>query len=190
MEERLSSLLRNHARDELAALAVESYGGELYGFLVHVVGEPVAAADVFAHMIEDLWRGLPAFRGGCSVRTWMYRLAYQAAVRHRQPWTGAAPAGSPAPPQLIATGRTMTAAWRSEVDDRWRALRRELSPEDRALLVLRVDRDLGWPDVAEIMRSEDDDSAGAVTGEAARLRARFQRLKEQLRVRARAAGLR
>ena len=190
MEERLSSLLRDHARDGLAALAVESYGSELYGFLVHVVGEPVGAADVFAQMVEDLWRGLSGFHGGCSVRTWLYRLAYHAAVRHPGPWSGTPPAGSPVPPQLIAAARTMTAAWRSEVDDRWRALRRELSPEDRALLVLRVDRDLAWPDIAEVMRSEGEDSAGAVTGEAARLRTRFQRLKDQLRVRARAAGLR
>ncbi|HEX3476194.1 MAG TPA: sigma factor [Kofleriaceae bacterium] len=191
MEERLSSLLRDHARDELAALAVEAYGGELYGFLVHVVGEPVGAADVFAQMIEDLWRELPGFRGDCSVRTWLYRLAHQASVRHRPPRNRAAPAASPAPPQLVAAAHTMTASWRSEVDDRWRELRRELSPEDRALLVLRVDRQLAWPDIAQVMRSERAaDAAGAVTHEATRLRARFQRLKDQLRVRARAAGLR
>jgi RNA polymerase sigma-70 factor (ECF subfamily) len=191
-EERLSSLLRDHAWDELAALAVETYGDELYGFLVHGVGEPVGAADVFAQMIEDLWRGLPEFRGGCSVRTWLYRLAHQASLRHRRsPWSRAAPAGSPAPPQLVAAARTMTASWRTEVDDRWRELRCELSPEDRALLVLRVDRDLAWSDIAQVMRSEgSEDSAGAVTEEAARLRTRFQLLKDQLRVRARAAGLR
>lgn len=191
-EERLSSLLRDHARDELAALAVESYGGELYGFLVHVVGEPVGAADVFAQMIEDLWRELPGFRGGCSVRTWLYRLAHQAAVRYRcSPWISTVPAGSPAPPQLVAAARTMTASWRGDGDDRWHELRRELSPEDRALLVLRVDRHLAWPDIAQIMRSEgSEDSADALTREAARLRTRFQLLKDQLRVRARAAGLR
>lgn len=191
-EERLSSLLRDHARDELAALAVETYGGELYGFLVHVVGEPVAAADVFVQMIEDLWRGLPAVRDDASVRTWLYRLAYQAAMQHRcSPWSPTVPAGSPASPRWVATARTMTASWRIEVDDRWRELRRELSPEDRALLVLRVDRDLAWPDIAQVMRSEGaEDSAGAVTEEATRLRTRFQVLKDQLRVRARAAGLR
>lgn len=192
MEERLSSLLRDHARDELAALAVEAHGGELYGFLVHVIGEPVGAADVFAQMIEDLWRGLSGFRDGGSVRTWLYRLAYQASVRHhRSAWSRAAPAGSPAPPQLVAAARTMTAAWRSDVDDRWRELRCELSPEDRALLVLRVDRDLAWPDIAEVLRSEgSEDSAGAVARDVARLRTRFQLLKDQLRVRARAVGLR
>jgi RNA polymerase sigma-70 factor, ECF subfamily len=192
MEERLSSLLRDHARDELAALAVETYGSELYGFLVHVIGEPVGAADVFSQMIEDFWRGLPGFRGGCTVRIWLYRLAYHASVRHRRsPWSCAAPAGSPAPSQLVAATHTMTASWRADADDRWRELRRELTPEDRALLVLRVDRDLAWPEIAQVMLGErPEDSAGAVTCEAARLRQRFQLLKDQLRVRARAAGLR
>jgi RNA polymerase sigma-70 factor (ECF subfamily) len=192
MEERLSSLLRDHARDELAALAVETYGGELYGFLVHVVGEPVGAANVFSQMLEDFWRGLPGFAGGCSVRTWLYRLAYHASVRHPpSPGRRGAPAGSPAPSQRVAATHTLTASWRAEVDDRWRELRRELAPEDRALLVLRVDRDLAWPEIAQVMRSESpEDSAGAVTREAARLRQRFQLLKDQLRVRARAAGLR
>jgi RNA polymerase sigma-70 factor, ECF subfamily len=191
-EERLSSLLRDHARDELAALAVETHGGELYGFLVHVVGEPVGAADVFVQMIEDLWREPPGVCDGCSVRTWLYRLAYQASLRHRcSPWSPTVPAGSPVPPQWVATARTMTASWRTDGDDRWRELRRELSPEDRALLVLRVDRQLAWHDIAQVMRSEgSEDSAGAVTEEAARLRTRFQLLKDQLRVRARAAGLR
>lgn len=190
MEERLSSLLRDHARDELAALAIETYGSELYGFLVHVVGEPVVAADVFAQMTEELWRGLPGFAGGCSVRTWLYRLAHQAAMRHlRSPCHAALPAGRPAPPQGVAAVHTMTASWRAD-DDRWRELRRELAPEDRALLVLRVDRDLAWPDLAQIMRSDGPEDAGAVTREAARLRQRFGVLKDHLRVRARAAGLR
>jgi hypothetical protein len=84
----------------------------------------------------------------------------------------------------------MTASWRADADDRWRELRRELAPEDRALLVLRVDRDLAWHDIAQIMQSDSPEDAGAVTREVAHLRQRFGVLKDQLRVRARAAGLR
>lgn len=191
MEERLSSLLRDHARDELATLAVETYGSELYGFLVHVIGEPVGAAGAFAQMIEELWRELPGFAGGCSVRTWLYRLAHQAAMRHvRSPSSGAPSGGDPAPSQRVAAAHTMTASGRADADDGWRELRRELAPEDRALLVLRVDRDLAWHDIAQVMRSDSPEDAGAVTREAAHLRQRFGVLKDQLRVRARAAGLR
>lgn len=191
-EEQLLSLLRDGALDELAALAVETYGSELYGFLIHVVGDPAGAEDVFSQTIEDFWRGLPGFRRSCSVRTWLYRLAHHASVR-RSPWNGAPRAGGAAPSPLVAAARTLTVSWRRiDVQDRWRELRREIAPEDRALLVLRVDRDLSWNEIAHVMLSEssDDASATAVTREAARLRTRFQLLKDQLRARARAAGLR
>jgi RNA polymerase sigma-70 factor, ECF subfamily len=195
-EERLASLRRDGALDELATLAVETYGSELYGFLIHVIGDPDAAEDVFSQTIEDFWRGLAGFRGGCSVRTWLYKLGRHASVRHhRSPWNRAPRAGSSALSWLVAAGRTLTVSWRrTDVQDRWRELRQGIAPDDRALLVLRVDRDLSWNEIAEVMSSEsarfDDGSAGAVTREAARLRKRFQLLKDQLRGRARAAGLR
>lgn len=178
-EERLSSLLRDRALDELAALAVDTYGAELYGFLLHVVGEPASAEDVFSQMIEDVWRALPSFRGGCSVRIWLYKLAHHASVRHHRSPRDAAP-------------RTLTAYGRTDERYAWSELRREIAPEDRALLVLRVDRKLAWDEIAQITLSESPEktSAGAVTFEVARLRKRFQLLKDQLRVRARAAGLR
>lgn len=192
-EERLSSLLRDRALDELAALAVDTYGAELYGFLLHVVGEPASAEDVFSQMIEDVWRALPSFRGGCSVRIWLYKLAHHASVRHHRSPRDAAPrAGNPAPSQRVAATRTLTAYGRTDERYAWSELRREIAPEDRALLVLRVDRKLAWDEIAQITLSESPEktSAGAVTFEVARLRKRFQLLKDQLRVRARAAGLR
>lgn len=193
MEERLSSLLRDHALDELAVRAVETYGAELYGFVIHVVGEPVSAEHVFSQAIEDFWRELPGFRGGCSVRTWLYKLAYHASVRdHRSPRNRAPRAGSSTLSQVTAV-HTRTASWRrADVKARWDDLKREIAPDDRALLVLRVDRGFEWNEIAQVMLSESpgDASAGAATREAARLRKRFQLLKDQLRVRARAAGLR
>lgn len=193
MEERLSSLLRDHALDELAVLAVETYGAELYGFVIHVVGEPVSAEHVFSRTIEDFWRGMAGFRGGCSVRTWLYKLAHHASVRHRcSPRNRAPRAGNSTLAQRVSA-HTRTASWRrADVQTRWDELKREIAPDDRALLVLRVDRGFAWNEIAQVMLSEspEDASAGAVTREAARLRKRFQLLKDQLRVRARAAGLR
>ena len=123
----------------------------------------------------------------------MYKLAHHTSVRHhRSPSNHAPRAGSSAPSQRGTAARTLTACGRTDVKDRWGELRREIAPEDRALLVLRVDRDLAWDEIAEVMRGEgpDDASAGAMAREAARLRKRFGVLKDELRVRARAAGLR
>ena len=191
-EERLSSLLRDRALDEVAALAIDTYGGELYGFLLHVVGEPASAEEAFSRTIEDFWRGLPGFRGGVSVRTWLYQLGHRAALRHHRTPCDRAPPARVAPPPRTAATRTLTASGRTDVKPQWGEIRRELAPEDRALLVLRVDRNLAWNEIAEVMQSEssEDASAGAMALEAARRRERFLLLKDQLRVRARAAGLR
>jgi DNA-directed RNA polymerase specialized sigma24 family protein len=64
------------------------------------------------------------------------------------------------------------------IKDRMAALRAELSPEDQTLLTLRVDRDLPWGDVADIL----DEAEPA-------LRKRFERLKLRLRELARTHGL-
>ena len=71
---------------------------------------------------------------------------------------------------------------RTEVKDGFRALRDVLEPDDRELLVLRVDRGLAWEDVARVMLAE-------LRTECARLRKRYQLLKDDLRRRAREAGL-
>jgi RNA polymerase sigma-70 factor (ECF subfamily) len=61
---------------------------------------------------------------------------------------------------------------------------------DRTLLMMRVDRDLAWSDIA-LAFAEDPDSLSQEDRkrESARLRKRFQLLKKRLaRVRARPAG--
>lgn len=51
-------------------------------------------------------------------------------------------------------------------------------PEDRMLLVLRLDREMSWTEVARVLT---DDAADAdVSREAARLRKRFERVKAKL----------
>ena len=73
--------------------------------------------------------------------------------------------------------------------NKWRALRETLDPDDRVLLVLRVDRDLQWNEVARVMLGDEAPSDGDLAREAARLRKRFQLLKEDLKRRAKDAGL-
>jgi RNA polymerase sigma-70 factor (ECF subfamily) len=143
--------------------------------------------------MEDFWRGLPGFRGRCSVRTWLYMLSQHAATRYRRsPWNRGQHTGSSRVDELVVSVQSQTSPWqRTDVKDRWRELRETLEPNDRALLVLRVDRDLEWNEIARIMlgESEAEHAAVELAREAARLRKRFQLLKEELRERARAAGL-
>jgi RNA polymerase sigma-70 factor (ECF subfamily) len=36
--------------------------------------------DLFQEIAIALWKGLPAFRGDCSERTWVYRVAHNTAI--------------------------------------------------------------------------------------------------------------
>jgi RNA polymerase sigma-70 factor (ECF subfamily) len=167
--------------DEAAHFALDRYGPELLGFLAGHLASESDAAEVFAQFTEDLWRGLPAFVGRSSVRTWLYVLARNAASRwRRSPWARAERrTGDDKLDTFVAHARERTPLWRrTTVKDRFRAIRESLDPDDRALLTLRIDRALAWKDIALILDSE-----------AEKLRRRFFDLKDELRERARAAGL-
>jgi RNA polymerase sigma-70 factor (ECF subfamily) len=62
-------------------------------------------------------------------------------------------------------------------------LRATLTPEEQTLLFLRLDQQLGWNDVAEVL------SGGGEVVEAATVRKRFERLKADLAKLAREQGL-
>lgn len=189
-EQELVAKIRAGAYDDAATRALEMYGSEIYGYLIHYCGGESTAAEVFGQFGEDMWSGLARFSFGCAVRTWLYVIARNAASRyHRSPWERRR-VGESALDQAIDRVRTQTAPWqRTEVKDRWRELRDALDPEDRSLLVLRIDRELSWQDCARITLADDAAGDDAITREAARLRKRFQVLKDELRARAVAAGL-
>jgi RNA polymerase sigma-70 factor, ECF subfamily len=170
-----------------ATRAIRGYGPQILGYLASILRDDAAADDVFAAFCEDLWRGIPQFRGASLFRTWAYRIAWHAALAHlREPFRrrgqrlGTEEAG-----QLAAEVRTTTALHlRSEGKDALAAMREGLSHEDQALLHLRVDREMSWSEIADVLGEEN----GERSNEAA-LRKRFERLKETLRREAARRGL-
>jgi RNA polymerase sigma-70 factor (ECF subfamily) len=177
--------------------ALCGYGPELLGFLVAVHANEADANDAFSEVAEALWRGLPTFAWDSSLRTWLYAVARNilrtnrrnAARRERR----GRRVGDSALEHVAQRVRTETLAFlRTEKRSRLQALRDELPEEDRMLLVLRVDRQLAWDDLARVLA---DDAPGtpldgaALTRETARLRKRFQLVKDRLRALARREGL-
>jgi RNA polymerase sigma-70 factor (ECF subfamily) len=165
------------------------------GFLVTYVRDAEDAAEVFADFSEQLWKSLPRFEWRCSARTWAYMLARRAARHYRRrerkhdavkPLTQLSRLSA-----AVERVRTGTIAFqRTEVKDRFQELRLQLDPEDQTLLVLRVDRDLSWLELARIMLGDEPSpNEQALKTEAARLRKRFQYAKERLRVLVEKAGL-
>lgn len=192
-ETRIRSLVLAGDLKSAADLVVRSLGPEVLGFLRASLGRQEDADEVFSATSVRLWKGLASFHWECSLRTWAYTIArneaarfLQGARRHKQ-----GRASSSALEQIVAVVRTATlSALRSEKRGKLQALREELSVEDRMLLILRVDRGLGWEAVARAFLPESaGGSAEQVKREAARLRKRFQLVRQRLAERARTEGL-
>ena len=160
-----------------ATAMLELYGGELLGYLHATARADDLANEAYAELCEDMWRGLPAFRWESSLRTWLYTLARNALNQLRR--GGKRTVALSAAPEVAAVARTQTQQFRrTDVKDAIRELRAELDPDEHELILLRVDRDLAWNDIAEILG-----------GDAATLRKRFERAKARLKKLAKERGL-
>lgn len=180
--------------DGATTLTIQTYGQEVFAFLVSRERAEDRASEIFAEACEDVWRSMPDFRWQCSMRTWYYRLARNAAVRY-----GKRPVNQSARrvrmsqiSEIVDKVRSRTLVHlRSEVKDEFEKLREKLSAEDQALLVLRIDRKLSWNEIAQVMVEDlgDEQNADSLAKASARMRQRFQKLKEKLRVLAAEHGL-
>ena len=164
---------------EAATAALQAYGVELLGFLRALAGDHDLAAEAFAELGEDLWKGLPRFRWEASLRSWLYALARNALAQLRRDPRRRVDRNLPLSiaPELAAAARTITREiQRTEVKDEFRALREQLDPEEHEILLLRLDRGMAWKDIARILGGADD-----VDARAAALRKRFERAKQRLK---------
>lgn len=182
--------------DAAATLLLESYGREILGFLVSRVRDPELAGDAFSRFCEDVWRGLRGFAWRCSARAWAYTLARNAASREikavqREQRRRIPLSQAEGLSKLEHKIRTETLRLlKTEPQNRIAALRERLPEDDQALLLLRINRKLDFREIAHVMLGDAETSdAATVEREAARLRKRFQLVKEQLRKLAKAEGL-
>jgi RNA polymerase sigma-70 factor, ECF subfamily len=177
--------------DDATTEALRAYGGEVLRFLSALAKGEADASDAFSVFAEDLWRSMATFAWECSLRTWAYTLARRALFRATRRKRGddllvRAPLHVS---QVANVVRTETLTYlRTETKERIRALRDSLPEEDQILLVLRVDRALAWDELARVLHdgelTSDDQKR-----EVARLRKRFQLVKDKLRALAKEQGL-
>lgn len=168
---------------ELAGSATDAlrlYGSEVFGFLRSIERDEDLAAEAFAQMAENLWRGLAKFRWDASLRSWIYTIARNALhklrgdprrARHRN--LGLSELASA---EIAVQLRTATAAHRrTEVKDALREIRAQLDPDDCELLLLRLDRRMSWKDIARVRGGDDN-----LTARAAALRKRYERVRAKI----------
>ena len=131
-----------------ATLLLEGYGGEIAGYLAATMRNEDDATEAFSRFQEDLWRGLRGFDFRASARTWAYVIAKHAATNlrqraHRRREVLGDVHNSEHAQKLLHQVRATTAQFlKTDAKDRVRALREQLSADERELLILRIDRGL------------------------------------------------
>lgn len=170
-------------RDAAATVAIETLGPAILGYLRALHGDPDDAQDAFQLWAEDVWKGVASLRSGASLRGWAYRIAFHASSRFRRDaWRRRRERLQTSAASRIAASVVPSATLGGR-DERLDILGKDLEPEDRTLLLLRLDLGMSWEEIAGVLARE-----GADLGPAA-LRKRYQRLKERLGALAREKGL-
>lgn len=172
--------------------ALVGHGPAIMRLMASVLHDYRRSRAAFSLFSEKLRHGLPDFRWECSFRTWAYRLARNACyqVQHLPPDEEKTESSS-GPMDEAQRQVLESRPWqRTSIKERVRALREKLSPQERILLLLRVDQRLSWREVARVMSDGDEPLTDEVLDrEAAALRQQFKHTKSRLRAMGVEAGL-
>ncbi len=185
VDAQIRALLDGGDQPAAATAAIQEYGPAVLRYLRSLLRDEDDANDAFSVFAENVWRGLPGWRGDGSLRSWCFRLAWNAAINLRnEAWrrrgrrfhTGEASALA----EEIRTRSALKVERQRQALDR---LRESLDVEDVSLLALRVDQKLSWAEIADVIAESGE------RVEATALMKRFERLKARLAKMAKDQGL-
>ena len=144
-------------RDAFGEL-VTRYQARLYNAAIRVVGHPDDAVDVVQEAFLNAFHALPSFKGDAEFFTWLYRIAFNAAVsqkRKRRPVVSLdAPAGGEARPEPADPSedtRPGAALERTEDERLLHAAIGRLSDEHRAVLLMKDIDGLKYEEIAAVL---------------------------------------
>jgi RNA polymerase sigma-70 factor, ECF subfamily len=185
IEARVQALLAAGDHRGAATAALQGFGPKVLGYLRSILRDGEDAADAFSHFAEDLWRGIPSFRGQSSFKTWTYKVAWNAAMHVRSDaWKRLGRRLESGEASRLADEIATRSALKVERQRQWLdALRDSLTAEEQTLLFLRLDQQLEWAEVAEVLSAEGSPV------EPTAVRKRYERLKERLARMVRDQGL-
>jgi RNA polymerase sigma-70 factor (ECF subfamily) len=85
-EGRLLEALR-YGDDAAYELLIERYQQPVYNLVYRLLDDPSETADVVQEIFLKVFRNIGSFRGNSSLKTWIYRIAYNEAWNHRRWFT-------------------------------------------------------------------------------------------------------
>ncbi len=149
-------LERLRAGDRQAfSLWVAEHQRQLFAVVWRYVKNDSDAQDVVQAAFIRAWQGLPTFRGDSSLRTWLYRIAINLALNHTRDARGRPSGEIPehtASPDLPAVARLEEL----EMQERLSAAVAELPKKQRLVVELRVQQDMSFREVADVVESTED----------------------------------
>jgi RNA polymerase sigma-70 factor, ECF subfamily len=190
VEEEVRSLADDGKYAKAIDAALKAYEPELRRWIKNLAGG-AAEDDIFAVFCEDLWKGFENFRWESSFQTWAYCLARNAAFRHLKARGREHLLGESMLLDLPHRDASQTQPWlRSEVKSGFTRLREQLTSEEQTMIVLRVEREMSWDEIARVTSSEGPPlSTTEIQKKAVAMRQHFKRLKARLRRLAAQQGL-
>lgn len=138
---------------------VSRYQDRLYNTVYRLVDNSDDAADVVQETFLNAYLSLKHFKGDSQFFTWLYRIAVNAAITHRRRQrTGAKPiktsdsAPGVEPLDTSPSNRPGHGLEMAEDERRIHETLQRLSPEHRAVLVMKDMEDLKYEDIAELLK--------------------------------------
>lgn len=152
-EERLIAAASRGDADAFEEL-VRSRQEKVFWTAYQVVGNSEDARDVAQHVFLRLWQVLPRYRPAGSFDAWIQRITINLAIdacRRRQARPEVPASDRVEPVAAPAAGTPGAELRRREIQKIFRTLARRLSPQQRAVFVLKEMNDLDTAEIAQIM---------------------------------------
>jgi RNA polymerase sigma-70 factor (ECF subfamily) len=137
--------ITENTQDELYKEAVATYGPALVRLARACEADPDARKDLLQEMHLALWRSMKTFDARCSPRTWVYRVAHNAATSHvlrsRRSRSISFVSIEEIEEQggIASENQSPPALERAQILDRLYALIQRLNPLDRQLILLYLE---------------------------------------------------
>jgi len=158
-----SAIIEGMARGDRMAFRelVERYKKKVYYLALDMAGNPVDAEDISQEVFLKVHRSFSTFRRGAKLGSWLYRVTYNASIDHLRS-KGSTP--EPMADEVLEArgseeggplqGRTLdpaAVAEERELQARIAKALEKVSPQEKAVFLLRHNEDLMLKDIAETL---------------------------------------
>lgn len=150
-------LIADSRRGDPAAFGelVRRYQDRLYNTVYRLVGNADDALDVVQESFLHAYQALDGFKGDAQFFTWLYRIAVNTAISHKRkqrvPAVRLAPGDDDEPADRSEVSQPGLALERAEEERRIQEALGRLSPEHRAVLILKEIEGQKYEAIADIL---------------------------------------